>query len=150
MAKDHAPSDGRFIDDYLLYLLARASALASSQFHAELAERGVSVPTWRVLAVLADGPATVGRLARAVMLKQATLSKAIDRMERDGLVTRERTGRDRREVTVSLTDAGSEMVGALIPAAAEHQEKLLTPYDAKQRDALMTVLRDFVEMAERG
>ena len=39
---DEAPR--RFIDDYLSYLLARASHLVSRQFHAQLKPRGVAVP----------------------------------------------------------------------------------------------------------
>lgn len=153
MAKDHdTPADrsGGFLDDYLLYLLARASAAASGQFHAELAARGVAVSTWRVLAVLSDGPATVGRLAEAVMLKQATLSKALDRMERDALVLRSREGRDRREVTISLADEGAALVADLIPLALSHQEDLLARYSPDQRAALMTVLHDFLKSAENG
>jgi hypothetical protein len=33
----------RFIDDYLLYLLARASHAISAEFHEQLRRRGVSV-----------------------------------------------------------------------------------------------------------
>lgn len=147
MAKDQ-DGPGGFLDDYLLYLLARASAAASAQFHGELAARGIQVPTWRVLAVLSDGPTTVGRLAEAVMLKQATLSKALDRLERDHLVRRARTGRDRREVTISLAPEGEKLVRDLIPRARAHQEALLARYTSTERTALMTVLRDFLSMAE--
>lgn len=148
MARDQIQSNS-FLDDYLLYLLARASAAASAQFHAELAARGVQVSTWRILAVLSDGPATVGRLADAVILKQATLSKALDRLERDALIIRERTGRDRRHVTISLAPKGADLVRDLIPRALAHQEELLDRYDPAERAALMTVLRDFLTMAER-
>ena len=46
------PQAARFVDDYLLYLMARASHLISSEFHEQLRRRGVSVPVWRVLACL--------------------------------------------------------------------------------------------------
>ena len=58
--QDAAP---RFVDDYLLSLLARASFVVSSEFHDRLRARGVSVPVWRVLATLSGGPETAG-LAR--------------------------------------------------------------------------------------
>src|SRR5690606_15491283 len=42
----------RFVDDYLSYLLARASHQVSRAFHAQLKPYGLSVPQWRVLATL--------------------------------------------------------------------------------------------------
>lgn len=143
-------ADAPFLDGYLLYLLARASSVASSQFHAALARQGISVPTWRVLAVLSDGPATVGQLAEAVLLKQATLSKALDRLERDGLVRRQRRGADRRQVTVALTDAGAGLARDLIPQAMAHQQALLAPYDEGETQALIGVLKDFIAMAGKA
>ena len=54
----------RFVDDYLAYLLAAASARVSAEFHEEVKRARLSVPKWRVLASLADGaPSTVGELA---------------------------------------------------------------------------------------
>lgn len=139
----------KFLDDYLLYRLARASAAVSSQFHAELAERGVSVATWRIVAVLSDGPTTVNALAGAVMLKQATLSKALDRLERDSLIARARSRDDRRQVDVTLTIAGRALAADLIPRAKEHQDSLLASYTAEQRAVLNQVLQDLMELAEQ-
>lgn len=143
-------TDGeKFLDDYLLYRLARASAAVSDQFHAELADRGVSVATWRIIAVLSDGATTVNTLADAVMLKQATLSKALDRLERDSLITRSRSADDRRQVDVKLTIAGRALAADLIPRAREHQETLLAPYTPEQRETLNQVLEDLMDLAER-
>ncbi|MEM7422919.1 MAG: MarR family transcriptional regulator [Pseudomonadota bacterium] len=142
--------DAGFLDDYLLYLLARASAAASAQFHAELSDLGVAVPTWRIIAVLSDGSTTVGALAAAVMLKQATLSKALDRLERDGLVARERQGQDRRQVRIVLTPSGRALADTLIPRARAHQEQLLAPYSETQRAVLRDVLHDLLAMAGRN
>jgi len=71
----------RFIDDYLLYLLARASAGISAQFHARLKTHGLQVPEWRVLASLSDGDGmTIGELATLALQRQPTMTKIIDRL----------------------------------------------------------------------
>lgn len=147
MSDANAPEP--FLEQYLLFLLARASQVASGQFHAELARRGVPVLTWRVLAVLSDGPASVGDLSRAVVQKQTTLSKALDRYEAEGLIARTRTDRDRRKVTVSLLPRGRSLAAELIPLAQRHQEDLLARYTPEDRAALIRILRDFVDAAER-
>ncbi len=96
----------RFVDDYLLSLLARASFVVSSEFHGRLRARGVSVPVWRVLAMLSGGPETVTALAEACLLQQPTMTKVLDRMERDGLVKRQRMRANRRLVRVHLAPKG--------------------------------------------
>src|SRR5690242_16117432 len=108
----------RFIDDYLLYLMARASHLISSEFHEQLRRRGVAVPVWRVLASLAGGEGeTVTSLADLCLLQQPTMTKLLDRMVRDGLVNRTPDGRDRRVVRITLTAQGAELVAGLLPLA---------------------------------
>src|SRR4051794_4153706 len=87
----------RFIDDYLLYLLARASHVVSTEFHEQLRRRGISVPVWRVLASLIGSTGeTVTGLAEVCLLQQPTMTKLLDRMVRDGLVKRSQDTRDRR------------------------------------------------------
>lgn len=150
MAKDVPNRPGSFLDTYLLYLLARASAVASGQFHAELAARGVPVLTWRILAVLHDGPATVGQLATATLTKQATLSKALDRLERDGLIRRTRDANDRRQVMVEQTGKGAVWSIDLIERAKRHQDKLLWPCSPEERDVLINALNGVLELAEKS
>ena len=60
-----------FIDRYLAYLLARASHRISSGFHRRLAEIGVSVSTWRIVASLQLAPLSVGELAERVLIEAA-------------------------------------------------------------------------------
>ena len=78
-----------FTDDYLLYLLAQASAEASAQFHGELKKKGIPVLNWRILASLhPDNMLTIGKLASHALAHQTTLTRAVDRLEKQGLVRR--------------------------------------------------------------
>lgn len=123
---DRLTQDSRFIDGYLLYLLARASHLVSSEFHDQLRRRGVPVPVWRVLASLVGGTGeTVTGLAEVCLLQQPTMTKLLDRMVRDGLVRRAQDQRDRRVVRVALTPRGEAMVSELIEAAQKHEADVL-------------------------
>lgn len=146
-----APAGERFADDYLLYLLARASHVASAQFHDRLAEQGISVPVWRVLAVLAgtDG-LTVGELARSVLYKQPTLTKVVDRMVADGLVERVPGEGDRRTVLVRSTPKGCELVGGLLAAAKEHERAILANYSREEARVLKQVLRTLIDRNDRA
>src|SRR5947207_15672474 len=89
--------DGSFARSYLAYLLARASFIVSGEFHALLKNWQLSVPEWRVLACLMDVEGlSVGELAAMALMKQPALTKVLDRMERDQLLTRGSTTGDRR------------------------------------------------------
>lgn len=132
----------RFVDDYLLYLLARASHVASAGFHARLKTRGVSVPVWRVVATLAGSARgeTVGTLAAACLMQQPTMTKLLDRMEADSLVRRQREGRQMR---VLLTRPGQVLADELIDEARRHEAELLERH-AEAAPALKQLLREIV------
>lgn len=149
-AEDVSSGEGQgpFVDGYLLYLLAQASTAASAAFHAQLAEKGVSVPTWRILASLyPDRAMNVGDLARACLAKQPTLTRQLDRLCAERLTLRVHEDRDRRAVLVSLTDRGREQASALIQMAREHERQVLRDYEPAEAEALKAALRDLTRRA---
>lgn len=135
-----------FVDDYLSYLLARASHLVSRDFHAQVKRSGLGVAEWRVLATLSDGgPMIIGELARRVLYEQPTLTKVIDRMEQGGLVTRAAQTADRRRIEVRITADGAAAVAGLLPAAKQHETHLLASYSPDEVALLKSVLRMLIE-----
>ncbi len=146
---DAAPGDPRFVEDYLLYLLARASHQASSEFHAVAKEHGVSQVEWRVLSFLSDGPASIGDLAAVTLLQQPTLTKVVDRMQRDGLVDRRPEPTDGRRVRVSVTRRGRALVADLIPLARRHEALVLDGYAPAEAKALKAALKTLIARTGR-
>jgi DNA-binding MarR family transcriptional regulator len=139
-------SKGRFIDDYLLYLLARASHAISAEFHEQLRRRGVAVPVWRVLSSLIGGEGeTVTGLAQVCLLQQPTMTKLLDRMVRDGLVQRATDTRDRRVVRISPTPHGEAVVADLLQAARQHEAEVLARYPEAQSLQLKALLRGIID-----
>ncbi len=140
-----------FVDDYLAYLLARASHLVSRGFHAQLTARGVPVGEWRVLATLAGGrPLTVGELAARVLMKQPTVTKLVIRLEGRGLVRRTPVAGDRRKVHVHITEAGERTVAPLIAAARRHEAEVLEGLDEGEVAALKRALRHVIHRLADG
>jgi DNA-binding MarR family transcriptional regulator len=137
------PVDG-FIAGYLPYLLARASHLISGQFHERLAAERIPVLQWRVMAALWDAPKSAGEVAEIILQKQPTVSKLLERMQRQGLVDRETDAGDRRRVVVSLTPRGRAVAGPLIEAAREHERAVLEPFGASNASTLVTVLQRLI------
>lgn len=73
----------------------------------------------QLLALYQDGPLTQNELCERVLIDQSTMAHTLKRMERDGLVKRERDERDRRQVKVALTQRAEALKPELVRAAQE-------------------------------
>jgi DNA-binding MarR family transcriptional regulator len=70
-------------------------------------ELGLSGPRLSALSVVVfGGPLTVGELAAAEQVRSPTMTRLVDGLQRDGLVTREANPRDARSVLVRSTPTG--------------------------------------------
>jgi len=93
-------------------------------------EEGLTTQQWAVLGALSrpkvQGGMSVGDLARYLMVSRQNLSGLISRMERDGHLTINPDGRDRRSRLVTMTDSGRHvwLVLALPKIHAYYEEVL--------------------------
>jgi len=140
----------RFIDDYLSYLLARASYAVYKEFDAEVREAGLSSLEWRVLATLNAGEGmSIGELAREVLAQQPTLTKLIQRMSKNGLVERLADAGDARKTMVAATPAGRKLVAGLLARAKTHEAALLDEFDAGEVQALKKILHALIDRYDK-
>jgi DNA-binding MarR family transcriptional regulator len=147
----------RFVDDYLSYLLARASYAVYKEFDAEVKAAGLSSLEWRVLATLAsaDGRGvndglTIGELAREVLAQQPTLTKLIQRMSKSGLVERLADADDARKTRVASTPAGRKLVAGLLARAKAHEAALLAQFKGDEVQALKKILHTLIDRFDSG
>ena len=135
-----------FVEDYLLYLLARASHQVSRRFHKRVNAAGLKVPEWRVLASLMDVDGrTVGDLARITLYQQPTLTKVLDRMARQGWIERRADTQDGRRVRVHITAAGQKLTRGLVREARAHESEILQGYSARAAEDLKAALKTLIE-----
>ncbi len=95
-----------------------------------------------------DGPVTTGNLAQQVYLSQATVTGILDRLERKGLITRERSTTDRRRVFVSLTEAGIKLNEEMPWPLQERFAQSLASLSDEEQEQFDTMLKNLVEMME--
>lgn len=136
-----------FVDDYLAYLLARASHLISSEFHAVVEASGLSLMAWRVMASLSGKEAlSVGELADIVLAKQPTVTKLVGRMAEAGWVRRIDAPYDKRQSLVSLTSAGQRKVNPLLKQARAHEAQVMADIGLADADQLKRVLERLIAL----
>ena len=102
-----------------LLLQARESLMARTR--PSLREHGLSDQQWRVLRVLGEhGTVETGRVAREAYILGPSLTGVLARMERDGLITRERDPEDQRRTVVQATPRGRRLVRTLSDGVEAH------------------------------
>ncbi len=79
------------------------------------------------------------------LFQQPTMTKIIDRMERDGLVMRRPATGDRRRVLVSLTKRGETLAGDLRIKAELHQNEVLDLCTDDEAQVLRQALRTLID-----
>jgi len=116
------------LDRQLCFKLYAASRAVTKLYRPLLDELGLTYPQYLVLLVLwewdhrAPPPSpTVKALGERLMLDSGTLTPLLKRLEAQGLLSRRRSPRDEREVTLALTEAGR----ALQERASAVPERLL-------------------------
>ncbi|MBJ3814573.1 MarR family transcriptional regulator [Shimwellia pseudoproteus] len=136
-----------FINGYLPALLGQAWLVVSSEFHAEVESRGLSVLEWRVLSVLeANGPTSVSELALKTVSKQPTITRLLHRLEKQHQVARcNDCGGDRRLSRVVITAAGQQLVQALNTEAARFEASVLAQLGEARSQLLKRTLRALIQ-----
>ncbi len=128
------------LSDYLPYLVNRVGTIIADQFGEEaLAEHGLSIAMWRVMAVMAaNGSQRQIDLADHTSIDASTLSRLVSRLVKLGLATRSRSANSNREVTVRLSGKGNALVSRLIPMARQCENDAIA---GLSRDELVVLKR---------
>ncbi len=105
---------------------------------------------WLLKTLWVRGPLRVGELASELGVSPGSVTVACKRLERMGLVRRERgLGGDERVVTVSLTNEGRSRLAAWREARREYLTELLAALSPEELATLEPLLARLVAFAER-
>ncbi|WP_188435139.1 MarR family winged helix-turn-helix transcriptional regulator [Microbacterium murale] len=128
-------------------LIRRAQQLHLSTW-ARVASPDISSTQYSILAVLERlGAASQRELGDEVDLDRSTVADLVRRMEKSGLITRQRAAGDARRNVVALTAHGAAERERLAPLVVEVQRELTAHMDSAESAALFRVLW---QMLERG
>ena len=130
-----------------LLLQARESVMAHTR--PSLREHGLSDQQWRVLRVLGEhGTVETGRVAREAFILGPSLTGVLARMERDGLVRRERDADDQRRSVVEATARGLKLVEKLSRAIEAHYEWMEKSLGKQKLAQLYELLDEVIELEQ--
>lgn len=138
------------MQDFLPYLLAQAAEAAGQSFQQVYKGRyGMARNDWRVLFHLGRyGAMTAAEIGQRAGLHKTMISRAVTRLETDGLVTRTPETTDRRRETLSLTTNGAQVYGDLAAAAEAYQRRISDMLGEDGLEALTGALRTLKDMKD--
>lgn len=137
------------LERFLPYRLAVLSSIVSVNI-AQAYERefSLSIPEWRVLAVLARFPnLSAFQVAERTAMDKVAVSRAVRSLVATRRVARSFDKGDRRRSILRLSSAGKAVYMRVAPLAMSYENRLLDALSASDRRALDRLLSRLIERA---
>jgi len=106
----------------------------------------VTVQQCYTLEALADGPLSMKELAAEVALHQSTLTRVVEKLEKQNLVQRSRKSDNQRSVEVRLTDAGRQTYLFLDSAGSQMISDLLDLIPRERREPIVDAMEEVANL----
>jgi DNA-binding MarR family transcriptional regulator len=126
---------------------SRALVAVAARSLADAAEQ-VTLAQYRTLVVLASqGPSSLAHLAEAVGVAPATATRMCDRLVRKGLVRRRAVKDNRRQVSLTLSDAGQKLIDDVTTRRRDEIRRIVSAMSLGDYDVLVQALGRFADAA---
>jgi MarR family 2-MHQ and catechol resistance regulon transcriptional repressor len=126
----------------LWLVLARAYGSIVNYIEGSFVSQGLGLSDFMVLEVLLHkGPLTISAIGEKVLLASASMTSAIDRLEKRGLVRRKTCDSDRRIRFVELTDCGKAFIEEIYARHEKDLEAVISVLDDEERRVIYDGLK---------
>ena len=138
------------LESFLPYRLSVLANVTSNAIAAAYEERfGLTIPEWRVIAVLSRYPGLSAReVAEKSRMDAVAVSRAVNRLLRAGRLRRAVAADDRRRSVLQVSAAGAAVYRDVAPLALEFERSLLESLPSSDRAALDRLLGLLTRRAE--
>jgi DNA-binding MarR family transcriptional regulator len=123
--------------------MVRLVQLQSFQlFYRKFEQGGPSLGALSTLGAISANPGIRhGVLADALMIKRPNFTKVINRLEEDGLITREAPERDKRATALYPTRKGVRLLEERFATIRRYQETMVSALSPEEQETLLLLLR---------
>lgn len=139
------------LENFMPYRLARLSSTVSTAVAREYAKQfGLSIPEWRVIAVLGRSPGlSAVEVAEQTFLDKVAVSRAVTKQIKAGRIDREFADADRRRSILNLSEKGREVHDSVAEVALRFERELLDGLDAGDVERFDKVMDRLLEKANK-
>ena len=155
MTRDDSATPTLLLEQFLPYRLSVLANTVSDSMASLYRDRfGLSIPDWRVMAVLARFPGSSAQgLVEHTRMDKVAISRSVSRLEERGLLLRQVADTDRRRSELWLSEQGEAVYAEIVPLARDFEMRLIEGLDDRQRkvmDELLVTLQAAAENLPGG
>ena len=130
------------LENFLPYRLAILSHTVSTTIaHVYDKRFGLSIPEWRVIAILGRFPGlSAVEVAERTLMDKVAVSRAVTKLIKNGRIDREFADADRRRSILNLSEEGRRVHDEVAPLALQFERELLAGLDDDEREKLTSIM----------
>ncbi|MGP1589401.1 MarR family transcriptional regulator [Oribacterium sp. oral taxon 102] len=138
------------LEDCMAWLANRSSKVFSSVLDSHFAALEVTRVQWMALYYMNRNPEQKQtELAERLNCKSAALARLLDRMEKDGMLTRSVNAENRRSNRIELTEKGRRLCAEGTAIAERFMDDVIFGISEQKLELFKAVLRQMVGNAEK-
>ena len=137
------------LEDFLPYRLSILSNTVSSTIASAYNKRfGLSIPEWRVIAILGRFPGiSAVEVAERTLMDKVAVSRAVTKLIKTGRIDRQFADADRRRSILNLSEEGRNVHDEIAPLALKFEEDLLHGLSEEDIQTLNVVMERLLAKA---
>ena len=126
------------LEDFLPYRLSILSNTVSGTIASAYDRRfNLTIPEWRVMAVIARSPGlSAAQVAARTLMDKVAVSRAVAKLLKQERITREFADKDKRRSILNLSDNGREVYEQVVPMALKMEADLLEGFSEQEIETL--------------
>ena len=127
------------------YLIAHADSKYHEDLDKAIAKLGMNRRRYRIMTILMrTSPINIRDLSSLGMMKRSTVSRALERMRKEGWVTLNIDENDNRHTNVELTQTGRELAEKAMLFGSRQWQRAVEGLDQEHLDQLVSLLKHLV------
>ena len=143
--------DELILEDFLPYRLSITSHTVSTNIARIYEKRfGVSIPEWRVIAVLGRYPGlSAVEVAERTLMDKVAVSRAVTKLIKNGRIDREFADADRRRSILNLSEEGWKVHNEIAPLALQFENELVQNIYKEDYERFNAILEKLLDKARQ-
>ena len=143
--------DELILEDFLPYRLSITSHTVSTNIARIYEKRfGVSIPEWRVIAILGRYPGlSAVEVADRTLMDKVAVSRAVTKLIKNGRIDREFADADRRRSILNLSEEGQKVHNEIAPLALEFERQLVEDLSEEDYEKFNSILEQLLDKARQ-
>ncbi|MFS0749019.1 MarR family winged helix-turn-helix transcriptional regulator [Oceanobacillus sp. 1P07AA] len=126
----------------LLVILSKAYKTVMEQVELDVKSRGLSFTDFAVLELLYHrGQQPLQKIADKILLTSGSITYVVNKLEKQGYLTRQQCELDKRVTYAVITDKGTELLDSIFPGHWDKIKEIMHGLDYHEKEEAIVLLR---------